>query len=166
MLAQGEVFPYAANAVTLDPRVKDAWGVPAARISYEYGDHERQLIAAQREALHEICHIAGLEIRPPGGSGVLNRTAFELLKGGVLRDDGAFIPGASVHELGGARMGRDARTSVLNRFNQCWDSPNLFVTDGACFVTSGSQNTTLTIMAITARACDYAVDELRRGAFD
>jgi choline dehydrogenase-like flavoprotein len=165
MLAQGEALPYATNTVTLDARVKDAWGVPAAMISYEYGDHERQLIAAQREALDEICHIAGLEIRLPGGTGLLNRTAFALLKGRVLRDDGAFIPGASIHELGGARMGVDARTSVLNRFNQCWDSPNVFVTDGACFVTSGSQNPTLAIMAITARACAYAVDEFRRGAF-
>jgi choline dehydrogenase-like flavoprotein len=165
MLAQGEALPYATNTVTLDARVKDAWGVPAAMISYEYGDHERQLIAAQREALDEICHIAALEIRLPGGSGLLNRTAFALLKGRVLRDDGAFIPGASIHELGGARMGVDAKTSVLNRFNQCWDSPNVFVTDGACFVTSGSQNPTLAIMAITARACAYAVDEFRRGAF-
>ena len=113
MLAQGEALPYATNTVTLDARVKDAWGVPAAMISYEYGDHERQLIAAQREALDEICHIAGLEIRLPGGTGLLNRTAFALLKGRVLRDDGAFIPGASIHELGGPD-GVDAKTSVRN----------------------------------------------------
>jgi choline dehydrogenase-like flavoprotein len=139
--------------------------VPAARIDYEYGDNERQMIAAQRDALDELSRVAGLEVRLSGGTGLVSGTLFRLLKGRVLREDGAFIPGSSIHEVGGARMGDDPKTSVLNRFNQCWDSPNVFVTDGACFVTSGSQNTTLTIMALTVRACDFAVDEYRRGAF-
>jgi choline dehydrogenase-like flavoprotein len=166
MLAHGEVLPYVTNTVTLDPQVRDAWGVPAARIDLEYGDNELQMIAAQHDALEEMSHIAGLEVRAPGGTGPLNRMAFGLLKSRVLRSDGAFIPGASVHEVGGARMGDDPKTSVLNRYNQCWESPNVFVTDGACFVTSGSQNTTLTIMALTARASDFAAEEHRRGAFD
>jgi choline dehydrogenase-like flavoprotein len=65
--------------------------------------------------------------------------------------------------LGGARMGADPRDSVLNQFNQCWDVPNLFVTDGACFVSSGYQNTTLTLMALTVRACDFIVAQYRKG---
>jgi choline dehydrogenase-like flavoprotein len=138
--------------------------IPAARIHYEYGDNELRLINAQRETLEEISHATGLDIRPPGGGGP-GGALFQLLKGHVLRKDGAFHPGSSIHELGGARMGDHPASSVLNRFNQCWDSPNVFVTDGACFPSSGSQNTTLTIMALTARACDYAADEHRQGAF-
>jgi choline dehydrogenase-like flavoprotein len=72
-------------------------------------------------------------------------------------------PGLCIHEVGTARMGDDPKTSVLNRFNQSWDVKNLFVTDGACFVSSGCQNPTLTMMAITVRACDYIVDQHRKG---
>ena len=73
------------------------------------------------------------------------------------------IPGFSVHETGTARMGNDPKTSVLNKFNQSHDVKNLFITDGACFVSSGNQNPTLTMMALTARACDYLVEEFRAG---
>ena len=72
-------------------------------------------------------------------------------------------PGMFVHEVGGARMGADPRNSVVNPFGQCWDAANVLVTDGACWPTSGWQNPTLTQMAITARACDHAVAELKRG---
>ena len=72
-------------------------------------------------------------------------------------------PGLCIHEVGTARMGNDPKASVLNRFNQSWDVKNLFVTDGACFVSIGCQNPTLTMMAITVRACDYIVDEMKRG---
>ena len=72
-------------------------------------------------------------------------------------------PGNTNHEMGTARMGRDRRTSVLNGWNQAWDAPNLFVTDGACMTSSGNQNPSLTYMALTARACHYAVDEIKRG---
>jgi choline dehydrogenase-like flavoprotein len=72
-------------------------------------------------------------------------------------------PGLFVHEVGGARMGTDPRKSVVNPFCQVWDAKNVFVTDGACWVSSGWQNPTLTEMAITARACAYAVEELKRG---
>jgi choline dehydrogenase-like flavoprotein len=72
-------------------------------------------------------------------------------------------PGRIIHELGTARMGDDPKKSVLNKFNQCWDVKNLFVTDGAAFVSSGNQNPTLTILALTSRACDYMVEEMKRG---
>jgi choline dehydrogenase-like flavoprotein len=72
-------------------------------------------------------------------------------------------PGLCIHEVGTARMGADPKTSVLNKFNQSWDVKNLFVTDGACFVSQGCQNPTLTMMAITVRACDYIAEEYKRG---
>jgi choline dehydrogenase-like flavoprotein len=72
-------------------------------------------------------------------------------------------PGYGIHEMGGARMGRDPNTSVLNAFSQAHDIPNLFVTDGSCMTSSGNQNPSLTYMAITARACAYAADQLRQG---
>jgi choline dehydrogenase-like flavoprotein len=73
-------------------------------------------------------------------------------------------PGRIIHELGTARMGNDPKKSVLNKFNQSWDVKNLFVIDGASFVTSANQNPTLTILALTMRACDYLVDERKRGS--
>ena len=75
----------------------------------------------------------------------------------------AAAPGLCIHEVGTARMGDDRKKSVLNKFNQSWDVKNLFVTDGACFVSQGCQNPTLTMMAITVRACDYIVEEHRKG---
>ena len=73
-------------------------------------------------------------------------------------------PGLCIHEMGTARMGRDSRTSVLNGFNQAHDVPNLFVTDGACMTSSACQNPSITYMALTARACDYAVKQMKDGA--
>jgi len=81
----------------------------------------------------------------------------------VFTPDGALYPGASIHEAGGVRMGTDPKKSVLNPFNQSWDVKNLFVTDGSCFVSSGFQNITLTIMALTCRACHYIAEEYKRG---
>jgi choline dehydrogenase-like flavoprotein len=72
-------------------------------------------------------------------------------------------PGLCIHEVGTARMGNDSKSSVLNKFNQSWDVKNLFVTDGACFVSIGCQNPTLTMMALTARACDHIAEEYRKG---
>ena len=77
-------------------------------------------------------------------------------------DDG-YYPGMGIHEMGTARMGRDPKTSVLNAWNQVWDGPNVFVTDGSCMKSAACQNPSLTYMAITARAADYAVAELKRG---
>ena len=76
--------------------------------------------------------------------------------------DTGYAPGMGIHEMGTARMGSDRRTSVLNRWNQIWDAPNVFVTDGSCMTSSACQNPSLTYMALTARAVDYAVRELNR----
>jgi choline dehydrogenase-like flavoprotein len=73
------------------------------------------------------------------------------------------MPGAGIHEMGTARMGRDPGTSVLNAYNQMWDALNVFVTDGACMTSAGNQNPSITYMALTARAADHAVEEMKRG---
>lgn len=87
----------------------------------------------------------------------MSRLRSRLDPGTVMYRSGAHFPGSAIHEIGGARMGADPRDSVLNQLNQCWDVPNVFVTDGSCFVSSGYQNITLTIMALTARACEHVV---------
>ena len=77
--------------------------------------------------------------------------------------DNEYYPGMGIHEMGTARMGRDRKTSVLNSWNQVWDAPNVFVTDGSCMTSAACQNPSLTYMALTARAADHAVSELKRG---
>jgi len=81
----------------------------------------------------------------------------------VAEIDDPSIPGNTIHEMGTARMGNDPKTSVLNKFNQCHDAPNVFITDGACMASTACQNPSLTYMALTARACSYAVDQLKKG---
>ena len=81
----------------------------------------------------------------------------------VKTQDAGSFPGMGIHEMGTARMGRDPKTSVLNSHNQVWDALNVFVTDGSCMVSSACQNPSLTYMALTARACDYAVTQLKKG---
>jgi choline dehydrogenase-like flavoprotein len=80
----------------------------------------------------------------------------------VVTHDGGHQVGDGIHEMGSARMGHDPKTSVLNKYNQVWDAPNVFVTDGACMVSSACQNPSLTYMALTARAVDHAVSELKK----
>jgi choline dehydrogenase-like flavoprotein len=90
----------------------------------------------------------------------------ESLEAAGVRDvatyDHSYFPGMGIHEMGTARMGRDPKTSVLNAWNQVWDAPNVFVTDGACMTSAACQNPSLTYMALTARAADHAVNELKR----
>ena len=114
-----------------------------AHIDCTHSDNEHAMARDAYEQLQEMAHEAGFEV--------------------VSKNAGLANPGLCIHEVGTARMGNDAKTSVLNRFNQSWDVKNLFVTDGACFVSTGCQNPTLTMMAITARACDYIVDQYKKG---
>jgi len=144
MGAFGEVLPVWDNRVTLDPVKKDAWGIPAARIDCSYGENEHRMARDASARLKELAEAAGFQVEK-----VYEKIA---------------PPGSSAHEIGTARMGKDPESSVLNQYNQSWDVRNLFVTDGACFTSSGSQNPTLTMMAITVRACSYIVEQLRRGA--
>ncbi len=138
----GEMLPRKHNCVTLNAQLTDSWGVPAPHIACSHSDNELTMAADAIETMKEIAEAAGFEV--------------------VGKIPAIAPPGACVHEVGTAPMGRDRNTSVLNPFNQSWDVKNLFVTDGSCFVSQGSQNPTLTMMALTARACNFIVQELRR----
>jgi choline dehydrogenase-like flavoprotein len=143
MSAFCEVLPTRENRVSLDLEKVDAWGIPVARIECAYGENERRMALDALENLKAFAEAAGFEI--------------EKFRGELVP------PGTSAHEMGTARMGADPATSVLNSHNQSWDVGNLFVTDGACFPSSGFQNPTLTMMAITVRASRYIVEQLKRG---
>ncbi len=142
MRAFGEVLANRENRVTLDPVRVDAWGIPIAHIECRYGENERRMAADQLGCVQEIAKATGLQPR---------RVHSELNS-----------PGLSIHEVGTARMGADPETSVLDPFNRSWDVENLLVTDGSCFVSGGFQNPTLTMMAITGRACAHYVGRLKR----
>ena len=141
--AFGEMLPNHNNTVSLDLTKKDKWGLPVPKIDCATGENEalmRRDMALDMAEMLEQC-------------GVKN----------VRMYDGGYFPGMGIHEMGTARMGRDPKTSVLNSHNQVWDAPNVFVTDGSCMTSAACQNPSLTYMALTARAADYAVNELKRG---
>ena len=157
-LAVGEMVPRRENRLSLSPSEVDAWGIPTAHIEVRRGPDEARMIRHMASTLDEMASAVGVSaIDPPlaAQGSARDLQLFRRLGSSVRGRDGAFHPGAAIHETGGARMGSDPGNSVLNAFCQCWEVPNLFVTDGACFVSSGFQNHTLTIMALTARACDY-----------
>jgi choline dehydrogenase-like flavoprotein len=139
----GECLPREGNAVSLDPEMKDRWGVPALRIECRWSENERAGLADAAQQAAEMLTAAGLRDVSP------------------FMDDNP--PGLTIHEMGTARMGRDPKTSVLNRWNQSWDVPNLFITDGSCMTSSACQNPSITYMALTARAVDHAVGLMNRG---
>jgi choline dehydrogenase-like flavoprotein len=141
--AWGEMLPRKENRVTINKDMKDAWGIPVLHVECEHGDNEKAMAVDALEQLQEMAREAKFE------------TAFS--------SPYRATPGLCIHEVGTARMGNDPKTSVLNKFNQSWDVKNLFVTDGAAFVSQGCQNPTLTMMAITVRACDYIVDQHKKG---
>jgi choline dehydrogenase-like flavoprotein len=141
-VAFAEMLPRHENKVNIDPSMKDAWGVPVLRIDCTYGEAEFARAREQSLVLHEIFDLAGAEI--------------------ARIDDAPVPPGSAVHECGTARMGTDPANSVLDPDNQCWDAEGLYVTDGACFPSQGNQNPTLTILALTARACEHALANLGR----
>jgi len=162
-LAQGEMLPRFENRVTLDPHRKDAWDIPVARINCSFGPNEMAMAADQIKSMKEMASAAGFTVRMPPSGNFFERIVFRMWRKLLFSPSGAFLPGTAIHEMGGAGMGNDPKKFVLTRFNQCWDAPNVFVTDGACFVSGCCQNTTLTIMALTARACDYIVQEYSAG---
>jgi choline dehydrogenase-like flavoprotein len=141
----GEAIPRPQNHVAASGTLKDKWGIPAPRISCEFAENEMEMAKDQAEQLRSMMSQAGFD---------------------VVHVSGLATPGASIHELGSARMGGARESSVLNPNNQVWDVPNVFVTDGAAFPSAGFQNPTLTMMALTGRACRYIGQELRRGSFD
>ena len=169
LMGFGEMLPYRSNRITIDRRRKDAWGIPAPRIRLEITDNERNLMRAQVAGLKEMALASGYTINFAGSAlgldskkiwpnvDPISRAIFKL---GFKK---SLAMGAAIHECGGARMGNDPTTSVLNEFNQSWDVPNLFVTDASSYVSNGAVGPTLTIMALTARACDYIAKEHAAG---
>jgi choline dehydrogenase-like flavoprotein len=141
---RGEMLPLEKNFVALDPNVKDKWGVPALRITCEYGDNEKAQWKHQIASAVEMLEAAG----------ATNISTFN--------SDNWVKPGLVIHEMGTARMGRDPKTSVLNGTNQVWDAKNVFVTDGACMTSCAFQNPSITYMALTARAAASAVEQMKR----
>lgn len=139
----GEMLPRESNRATVHPTLKDKWGIPSLHIECAWSANELAIYRDMSVTAAEMLDAAGARTVQPSRSA-------------------PSTPGNANHEMGTARMGRDAKTSVLNAWNQSWDIPNLFVTDGAAMTSSGCQNPSLTYMALTARACRYAVDELKR----
>jgi choline dehydrogenase-like flavoprotein len=162
-LAHGEMSARPENRVTLDPRVTDAWGIPAARVECAHGAREHALAREQLQTMRELADAAGLEVRTPPSGSRLEAAAFRLWRSRLLDEHGAFIPGSAAHEIGGAPMGASPEESVLDPFNRCWDAKNVFVTDGAAFPSGCWQNVTLTIMALTVRACERIAREHAAG---
>jgi choline dehydrogenase-like flavoprotein len=137
--AWGECLARKENYVEIDKDRVDSWGIPILKVNAEWSDNERKLWEDSRVEAAQMLE----------ASGATN----------VQMTGQVSVPGFCIHEVGTARMGNDPRTSVVNRFNQGHDVKNIFVTDGACWVSSGCQNPTLTMMAITVRACDYITKE-------
>jgi choline dehydrogenase-like flavoprotein len=138
-----EMLPRPENRVTLDPIRRDAWGIPVLHIDCAYGEAELSRVPEQTQALRELAELAGVKI--------------------VRLEEKPRPPGSAFHECGTARMGNDPASSVLDSNNQCWDARSLYLTDAACFPSQGTQNPTLTILALTARACHHALNGLGRG---
>jgi choline dehydrogenase-like flavoprotein len=142
VMAFGEMLPYHENKISLNKNVKDKWGLPVLDMDVEIKDNEKKMRVDMMNDAAEMLEAAG----------VINVSTY----------DYGYEVGMGIHEMGTARMGRDPKTSVLNAHNQVWDAPNVFVTDGACMTSASCVNPSLTYMAMTARAADYAVNELKK----
>jgi choline dehydrogenase-like flavoprotein len=143
MGAWGECLPYFDNQVTLNRNRLDKWGLPTLNIDCSFRENEKVMRSDMIYSAAEMLETGGMKnIRP---------------------FDGESPPGLCIHEMGTARMGRDPRTSVLNKFNQMHEVKNVFITDGACMTSNACQSPSLTYMALTARACHYAINEMKKG---
>lgn len=143
MAGWGECLPYHENQISLNASQKDKWGLPLINVDFSFKDNEEKMMDDIRSSCGEMLEAAGFT----------DIETFNYKKPG----------GSTVHEMGTARMGRDPKTSVLNGNNQLHAVKNVFVTDGSCMASSASQNPSLTYMALTARACDFAANALKRG---
>ena len=140
---QGETIPKETNHVSLSKDEKDAWGIPLLRTSVAYDDNDVKSMKDFMAQGAEMLNIAGCK--------------------NINTHDTNQAPGLDIHEMGGVRMGKDPKTSLLNKWNQMHACPNVFVTDGSCMVSTSTQNPSLTFMALTARAANHAVEELKKG---
>lgn len=138
----GEVIPRETNFVRLDPELKDKYGLPQMRFSVDFSDNELKMIKDFYNTFGEMLDAAGFK--------------------NIQKIDTQRVPGHANHEMGGVRMGKDPKTSMLNAYNQLHACKNVFVTDGACMTSTSTQNPSLTYMALTARAVDHAVEEMKK----
>ena len=146
---RGEMIPNEDCYATIDPKVKDKWGIPVLKFHWKWNDAEIRQAAHMHKTFAEIIIEQGgkvlSEVDPTGKEAI-------------------FRPGEIIHEIGGAIMGEDRNSSVTNQFMQTWDVPNLFLTDGASFPSNADKNPTLSIMAIAWRSCDYMMEEMKKGS--
>ncbi len=143
LTAFGESLARPDNFVEIDPDLKDAWGIPALRIQMTHGPNEQAMMEDAATSAAEMLASVGAR--------------------NIVVNSSLAMPGMAIHELGTTRMGADPKKSVLNAWNQTHDVPNVFVMDGACFVSSACQNPTLSMMAIAVRACDHLIERFRTG---
>jgi len=143
MTAFAECLPYHENKVMLNKEVTDKWGQSTLTFDCEFKENEMAMRPDMANDAAEMLEAAGFR--------------------NVSTYDNIGAPGLGIHEMGTARMGRDPKTSVLNKWNQVHAAPNVFVTDGACMTSASCVNPSLTYMALTARACDHAVNEMKKG---
>lgn len=139
----GETIPKESNQVTLDSEKKDKWGIPQLNIDVDYDDNDERMIQDFFEQFSEMYTKAGFK--------------------NIRINDNKRRPGNDIHEMGGVRMGNDTQTSLLNKWNQLHECKNVFVTDGACMTSTSTQNPSLTFMAISARAANYAIEQMKKG---
>ena len=138
----GETIPKESNYVALDSNLKDPFGIPQMKISVGYDDNDEKMVKDYLEQMTEMFTMAGFT--------------------NIKTSDSKQAAGLDIHEMGGVRMGKDPKTSMLNGFNQLHACKNLFVTDGSCMTSTSTQNPSLTYMAFTARAVDFAVKEMKK----
>lgn len=139
----GETIPKETNQVTLDAEKNDQWGIPLLNIDVDYDDNDEKMIQDFFEQFTEMYSKAGFV--------------------NIRTNDNHRRPGNDIHEMGGVRMGKDPKTSLLNKWNQLHECQNVFVTDGACMTSTSTQNPSLTFMAISARAANYAIEQMKKG---
>jgi choline dehydrogenase-like flavoprotein len=143
MYMQGETIQKESNHVRLSKDQKDQWGIPLLVMSVDYDDNDERMIKDFLTQSAEMLEKAGCK--------------------NINQYDNHQAPGLDIHEMGGCRMGKDPKTSLLNNWNQLHQCKNVFVTDGACMTSTGNQSPSLLYMALTARAVDHAKDELKKG---
>jgi choline dehydrogenase-like flavoprotein len=150
MAGRGEAIPREDNYCEIDPDVVDKYGIPVLRFNVKWSDHEIKQAKHMQETFAEILHNMGAVITWGGDNGPHNNYGLE-------------PPGKIIHEAGTCRMGNDSKKSVLNKYNQAHDCKNLFVVDGGAFTSQADKNITLTILALSMRASEYMVQELKKG---
>ena len=150
MAGRGESIALETNKCEIDPNVVDKYGIPVLKFDVKYTDHEINQAKHMKETFREIMHEMGAVITWGDKDGPENNYGLE-------------TPGKIIHEAGTVRMGSDPKKSALNKHNQAHDCKNLFVVDGGVFVSQADKNITWTILALSMRASEYLIDEMKKG---